>query len=354
MSSLESRVTDLIVEQLRRRVRSVRECRALAFCVSVAHAEYMAEALSARGIPALAVHGGTPDAARRAAPDRLRERDVNVLCTCDLYNEGVDLPFVDALLMLRPTASASLFLQQLGRGLRQHERKETCLVLDFIGQHRSEFRFDATLAALSGVPRGQLRRAVVEGFPFLPSGCVMQLDVVARGRILAALQQAIAGAKQLTAEVRELARGDSAYPLATYLEQTAREVEDVYEVGGWTTLLARAGVLDADDSTRDLSRRLGSLLHVDEPARLRAWPSAASASSALSTAARLAPLKLRATSSLDHERSPAASASRTARSWSGSFAGHFGSEALVGVAALVAPLAPGSACCCAAAAPLGF
>lgn len=270
----EARV-DLIVEQLRRRVRSVRECRALAFCVSVAHAEYMAEALSARGIPALAVHGGTPDAARRAAPDRLRERDVNVLCTCDLYNEGVDLPFVDALLMLRPTASASLFLQQLGRGLRQHERKETCLVLDFIGQHRSEFRFDATLAALSGVPRGQLRRAVVEGFPFLPSGCVMQLDVVARRRILAALQQAIAGAKQLTAEVRELAQGDSAYPLATYLEQTAREVEDVYEVGGWTTLLARAGVLDADDSARDLSRRLGSLLHVDEPVRLRAWPSAA-------------------------------------------------------------------------------
>ncbi|MDB4944528.1 MAG: hypothetical protein JWP97_4062 [Labilithrix sp.] len=83
---------DLIVEQLRRRVVDVRAIRALAFCVSVEHAEFMATALTRRGIPAAMVHGGTGEAERAAAPRRLREREVNVLCTCDLYNEGVACP----------------------------------------------------------------------------------------------------------------------------------------------------------------------------------------------------------------------------------------------------------------------
>jgi superfamily II DNA or RNA helicase len=97
----------------------------------------MARTLTARGVPAIAVHGGSADETRRDAPRKLREREVNVLCTCDLYNEGVDLPFVDTLLMLRPTASATLFLQQIGRGLRLDKGKTACLVLDFIGQHRA-------------------------------------------------------------------------------------------------------------------------------------------------------------------------------------------------------------------------
>lgn len=267
----EARV-DLIVEQVRRRVVDVRAIRAIAFCVSVEHADFMARALSRRGIPAMAVHGQTPDEEREAAPRRLRAREVNVLCTCDLYNEGVDLPFVDTLLLLRPTASVTLFLQQIGRGLRLHTGKASCVVLDFIGQHRAEFRFDGLYAALTGLPRGRLAGAVEKGFPYLPSGCVLQLDAVVTSQVLSALKRAVANAATLTRELKELARDRADITLAQFLDESGREVEDVYAAGGWTTLRSRADLAgDVDEETLDLSRRLEWVTHVDEPRRLRQW-----------------------------------------------------------------------------------
>ncbi len=268
----EARV-ELVLKQLSDRVTSVARVRALAFCVSVAHAEFMAKALCARGVKALAIHGETPDAVRRDAPRQLREREINVLCTCDLYNEGVDLPFVDTLLFLRPTASATLFLQQLGRGLRHDQKKESCLVLDFIGRHRAEFRFDATLCAFTGVPRARLAKALEHGFPFLPSGCVLQLDAVARAQILGAVKAQLSRRTRLVSEVQELNAEQGPITLSQFLAATGRDVEDVYgDAGGWTTLKHDAGVLPAADaSIHELSRRLGWLLHVDEPARLALW-----------------------------------------------------------------------------------
>ena len=186
------------------------------------------------------------------------------------HNEGVDLPFVDTLLLLRPTSSATLFLQQIGRGLRLHKAKQTCLVLDFIGQHRTEFRFDAVYAALTGVPRGRLERAIDQGFPYLPSGCVLQLDSVARQAVLDSLRASVATAARLTRELRDLA--DPTVSLARFLDESGRTLEDVYAAGGWTTLKARAGLVEnVDDETKTLSERLGWLLHVDEPTRLREW-----------------------------------------------------------------------------------
>lgn len=266
---------DLIRHQLVKRVADPRKIRALAFCVSIEHAKFMAARFSAGGIPALAVHGDSPD--RDTAPARLRDRTVNVLFTADLYNEGVDLPFVDTLLLLRPTQSATLFLQQLGRGLRHNTPtgKSSCLVLDFIGQHRDEFRFDSTLSALTGIPRARLRSSLEAGFPFLPSGCALQLDAVAREQILASLRATLGGARRLTSELRELAAADAARPtLARFLDATGRDLDDVYNAGGWSTLQRSAGVADlaagedADDIA-DLSRRLGLLSHIDDPARLR-------------------------------------------------------------------------------------
>lgn len=264
---------DLVVAQLRRRVVDPLAVRALAFCVSVEHAEFMARALSERGIPSIAVHGDSADDVRRTAPERLRAREVNVVCTCDLYNEGVDLPFVDTLLLLRPTSSATLFMQQIGRGLRLHPKKTSCLVLDFIGQHRSEFRFDGLYAALTGIPQPKLAKAVQSGFPFLPSGCAMHLDAVVSRQVLDALKRAVATAKAMAGELRDLASQGEDVTLARYLEASGRDLEDVYEKAeGWTALRAAAGLeheVSADEL--DLSRRLGWLAHVDEASRLRQW-----------------------------------------------------------------------------------
>jgi superfamily II DNA or RNA helicase len=267
----------LVLAQLKRRVANVSSVRALGFCVSIEHAEFMAAEFSAAGLPALAVHGGTPEEVRVAAPHRLRERSVNVVFTCDLYNEGVDLPFVDTLLLLRPTMSATLFMQQLGRGLRHHSGKATCLVLDFIGQHREEFRFDAVLAALTGAPRGRLKKDVEQAFPYLPSGCTLQLDAQARETILSSLRAAVGNAQRLARELQELAaRGPVS--LRDFLEATGRDLEDVYgDNRGWATLRGMAGLEARDEETEDLSRRLGWMTHIDEPARLQGYRAAVAA-----------------------------------------------------------------------------
>lgn len=277
----EARV-DVVMGQLERRVGKLEAMRALAFCVSVEHAEYMAKSFSERGIRAIAVHGQTDAETREAARGRLERREVQIVCTCDLYNEGVDLPFVDTLLLLRPTASATLFMQQLGRGLRLHEGKTSCLVLDFIGQHRKEFRFDDIYSALTGVPRAQLEAAARQGFPFLPSGCVLELDAVAQKTVLASLKRQVPTVDHMVRELQALAASHTANgkglpTLGEFLEASGREVDDVYNAGGYTTLQGRAGLTSApDDDTADLSRRLGWLSHVDEPARLEVLRAAVS------------------------------------------------------------------------------
>lgn len=265
----------LVLAQFQRLRGRVQDARALGFCVSVSHAEYMARKFSEAGIPAVALHGGSSETLRREAPRRLERRELNVIFTCDLYNEGVDLPFVDTLLLLRPTSSATVFLQQLGRGLRLHAEKTACLVLDFIGQAHEKFRFDRALTALTGIPRGQLREAVKHDFPSLPSGCHLKLDRVSRDVILSNLGAVLSGgAAKLARELKAIADGrggDST--LGEFLEDSGRPLEDVYDAGGFTALrrLAQLPTLPAGPEEDDLARRLGLLQHIDDPGRLRLY-----------------------------------------------------------------------------------
>lgn len=158
----------LVVNEWRRLASDAARSRALVFCVSVAHAEFMTDWLNRAGLPAACVVGTTSPEERRRAPERLLKGELCALVTVDLFNEGVDLPMVDTLLLLRPTQSAVLFQQQIGRGLRLASGKESCLVLDFVGQHRSEFRFDRLLSTLSGLSRRELVDGVENGFGSLP------------------------------------------------------------------------------------------------------------------------------------------------------------------------------------------
>ena len=130
-----------VLRELRDKVADVGAIRALGFCVSVAHAEYMARKFVEAGIPAGAISGGTPAPERTATLDDLRARRINAVFAVDVLNEGLDMPDVDTVLMLRPTESATVFLQQLGRGLRRTPTKAVLTVLDFIGFHRKEFSF---------------------------------------------------------------------------------------------------------------------------------------------------------------------------------------------------------------------
>ena len=128
--------TRLVLQEWHRLADDPTRGKALLFCVSVAHAEFMTAKLNAVAIAAVCVVGSTPADVRRSAPERLARGEIAAIVTCDLFNEGVDLPAVDTLLLLRPTHSPVLFQQQIGRGLRLSPGKESCLILDFVGQHR--------------------------------------------------------------------------------------------------------------------------------------------------------------------------------------------------------------------------
>ena len=188
---------------LKDKVIDLSSMRGLGFCVSVAHAEYMARAFNQAGIPSLAVSGTTPREQRSTALSDLRARRVNVLFAADLFNEGLDLPDIDTVLFLRPTESATIFMQQLGRGLRRTPHKAVLTVLDFVGYHRKEFRFDRKLRALTGLTRGGVERGVKEGFPFLPSGTQIVMDRQSQRIVLENLKSQIANRwQQIVAELR--------------------------------------------------------------------------------------------------------------------------------------------------------
>ncbi|GAA1876109.1 DEAD/DEAH box helicase [Pseudonocardia ailaonensis] len=256
-----------VVAQSRDKVTDVHAMRALGFCVSVAHAEYMAAYFTQAGIPSLAVSGATPRPMREEALRRLRSQEINCLFAVDLFNEGLDIPEIDTVLLLRPTQSAKIFLQQLGRGLRRAPGKAVLTVLDFIGQQRREFRFDQRYRALTGVSRERLVRDVEDGFPYLPAGSALVLDRVARQTVLANVRAQLAvSRKDLVADLRSY--GDPS--LARYLHDAGRELADVYRKGGsWTGLRRAAGLPAATAGPGEdaLLKRLSLLTHIDDPER---------------------------------------------------------------------------------------
>ncbi|MBW4705055.1 DUF3427 domain-containing protein [Micromonospora sp. RL09-050-HVF-A] len=244
--------------------------RALGFCVGIGHAEFMADWFTRHGVPSATVTSRADRAERDRLLREFKAGKLRVLFTVDLFNEGVDLPMVDTILMLRPTESATIFLQQLGRGLRLDDDKPCLTVLDFIGGQHANFRFDLRWRALTGISRRAVRAAVEQDFPLLPSGCHVQLDRVAKDIVLDNLRTALPTSKKgLVAELRQL--GDVS--LAEFLRETGLDVEDVYRsasVGGWTGLRRLAG-LDPSapgPADRELGRAIGRMLHLDDVDRL--------------------------------------------------------------------------------------
>lgn len=269
-----------IVQAIQDKIVNPHAIRALGFCVSVAHARFMAHEFSRRGLSAVAVSADTLSDERESALRDLRDGKVNVIFCVDLFNEGVDVPEVDTVLFLRPTESALVFLQQPGRGLRRTENKSCLTVLDFIGGANRLFRFDLRFRALLGGHRSDLIRQIEEGFPRLPSGCVIQLDRVARDIVLENVKGSLgSNFAGLVSELRAMAdarRHDGGDPdaigLSDFLRDAALELDDLYKSSGWTwsRLRREAGLTTLPEGPNEagLSRAIPRLLHLDDPGRL--------------------------------------------------------------------------------------
>ncbi|MFD5781174.1 DUF3427 domain-containing protein [Streptomyces sp. NPDC126933] len=262
----------LVVKAVEDKITDPGRMRALGFCVSVAHARFMAEFFQQAGLNAVALSGETPGEQRRSALNALRAGELQVIFSVDLFNEGLDIPDVDTLLLLRPTSSATVFLQQLGRGLRRCEGKAVLTVLDFIGQHRKEFRFEEQFRSLTNLTRNRLVSAIEHDFPQLPSGCQIILEPKAKDLIIDNIRAQISvNVAQLANEVRQLGEAR----LSAYLAESGREIKELYRGvnHSWTALLRRANLLpeSAPEGEAALLKRVSAFLHVDDPARAAAY-----------------------------------------------------------------------------------
>ncbi|HJQ94264.1 MAG TPA: DUF3427 domain-containing protein, partial [Acidimicrobiia bacterium] len=257
----------IVLEAMRDKV-DPQHIKALGFCVSIAHAEYMATKFNQAGIPSVAVSANTGSEDRADALRQLRNGNLSVVFAVDLFNEGVDVPDVDTVLFLRPTESLTVFLQQLGRGLRRADDKAVLTVLDFVGNQHRKFRFDQRFRALTGDTRQGVIRQIENGFPYLPSGCHIELDRVARQVVLDHIKSSLPVRwPDRVAELRQM--GDVG--LGEYLEETGLDLTDVYSGGkSWTSHRRAAGQLTGQPGEYEdqLSRSLGRMLHIDDELRI--------------------------------------------------------------------------------------
>jgi superfamily II DNA or RNA helicase len=260
-----------VLQSVRRIVGDTSRMRGLGFGVSIAHANFLADRFNRAGITSVAVTAETSTADRRQALNDLRDGNVQVLFTVDLFNEGVDIPEIDVVLMLRPTESATIFLQQLGRGLRHSDGKDVLTVLDFVGHQNHQFRFDLRFRRMLGRTRRQLEADIADDFPYLPAGCRVDLDPIARRIVLDNIRTALPTTwRQRIGELREL--GDVG--LADYLHETGLDLDDVYRNNHTWTELRRSAGLDTSESAEGedkVGRGLARLLHVDDQDRIDAY-----------------------------------------------------------------------------------
>lgn len=175
---------DAIVAALNRYEPEQSHLKGIGFCVTIKHAEYMAEEFTRRGIPSAAFVSSEDHSRCTAMLDDLRTGRVTFLFTVDKLSEGVDMPEVNIVLFLRPTQSLTVFLQQLGRGLRHANGKDCLTVLDFVGQAHRRYRVDTKLKALLPRHRFSIDKEVEQDFPHLPAGCSIQLDRLSRRYVL--------------------------------------------------------------------------------------------------------------------------------------------------------------------------
>jgi superfamily II DNA or RNA helicase len=261
----------LVIQQVQQKILDASTMKALGFCAGLRHAAFVAEQFNKVGIRSVVLSGGNESSERAAAIRQLAAGEIQAIFTVDIFNEGIDIPNVDTLLLLRPTDSGLLFMQQIGRGLRKAKDKRVCTILDFVGHHRKEFRYENRFKALVGGSRRELERQVSEGFPLLPAGCQIHLDSHSQTEILNSLKNAIPFQwLKMVAELKAL--GDVS--LLSFLDETGLSLEDLYGRNKTFADLRRAAGFDGSTPTDQevaLLRGVSRMHHIDDSTRIRKY-----------------------------------------------------------------------------------
>lgn len=255
-----------ILQSLDRYVTDMDAVKGLGFCVSVEHARFMAAYFNANGVPSLCLVGQSSDEERFTAKKRLISGELRFLFVVDIYNEGVDIPEVNTVLFLRPTESLTVFLQQLGRGLRIAEDKECLTVLDFIGQANRRYNFEEKFAALLSGTNHSVQYELKHGFVSAPKGCYIQLEKKPAQVILESIRSSFGAKAGLVSRISTFEE-DTGLPLtlANFTGYYHLDLRTLYTRGSFARLCVAAGVkAEFEESAENaLARAFGRLAALD-------------------------------------------------------------------------------------------
>ncbi len=226
-----------IIQKCKSYFRDFEDVRAIGYCVTKEHASYMAEKFVLAGLKADFIVSGR-DGLRDSIKSKFEKKEINYLFVVDIFNEGVDIPEIDTILFLRPTESLTVFLQQLGRGLRLAEDKECLTVLDFVGNARPEYDFEGKFRALIGKTNSSTKDELERDFPHLPLGCSIVLEKKAKEYILDNIKNATQlNTNQLVNKIVNF-RQQTTLPLAlkNFCNFYQIPIQAIYKRGTWSRL----------------------------------------------------------------------------------------------------------------------
>jgi superfamily II DNA or RNA helicase len=248
-----------IITNLNKYLRDIDDVRALCFCVTQEHAQYMAEKFTLAQLKADYLVSSRTEL-REEIRRKLQNKEINYLFVVDIFNEGIDIPEIDTVLFLRPTESLTVFLQQLGRGLRLAENKECLTVLDFVGNSRPEYDFEGKFRALIGPTNTSTPKEIEDDFPHLPLGCTIVLEKKAKDIILQNIKNATSlNINQLISKIRNY-RYQTTLPfsLKNFINFYHIPLQALYKKGSWKRLCVTATQIEdfpADNET-EISRAI--------------------------------------------------------------------------------------------------
>ena len=243
--TIANRRADLVVSALLKYVTDINDVKGLGFCVSVDHAEFMCRYFNEHNIPSMFLTGKSPDEERKTAKQRLVEGHVRFIFVVDIYNEGVDIPEVNTVLFLRPTESLTIFLQQLGRGLRLAEDKECLTVLDFIGQANKKYNFEDKFAALLSNTTRSVTREIKDGFISVPKGCYIQVEKMAAKYILDNIRASYGNSAGLVSRITTFEEDTGLeLSLKNFLDYYRIDPRSIYKFSSFSRLCTRADVIE--------------------------------------------------------------------------------------------------------------
>ena len=250
-TSSDRRVRD-IINSLEHYTKDLNNVRAIGFCVSIEHAKFMAQKFLLAGLKA-AYLTSSNNQDRDSLRHQILNKEINYLFVVDIFNEGVDIPEIDTVLFLRPTESLTLFLQQLGRGLRLSKDKECLTVLDFVGNSRPEYNFENKFRALIGKTSTSVIKEIEDNFPHLPLGCSVNLERKAKEIILKNISAATSLSRaQLIIKIQNF-KHQTTLPLnlKNFLDFYNIPIQSIYKRGSWNRLCQIAGVVEEFDGLNE-------------------------------------------------------------------------------------------------------